>query len=353
MCTLNKLNVLRKHGKVVQPHTQGEKQMKRTFIIGICLLLLAGAFLWLTNSKRQDRPVFVAIGTGGMTGVYYPTGGAIARMINKKMEAYHIRCTYESTGGSVFNINSVLSGDLEFGVAQSDRQYQAFFGAAGSEWEGRPREDLRAVFSIHPESVTLVAAVDAGIMEIRDLKGKRVNIGNPGSGHRQNALDALAAAGLDPESDIIAESVKAAEAPKLLQDGRIDAFFYTVGHPSGAIQEATAGRRKVRFVSITGIDKLIEEKPYYAPSVLPAHLYPTALNSEDVGTFGVKATLVTAAWIPDEIVHAVTREVFENLAEFKKLHPAYEALTRENMLDGLSATIHPGAMKYYRELGLK
>jgi TRAP transporter TAXI family solute receptor len=327
--------------------------MKRTFTILICLLVFVAGFLWVTNSGRQGRPVFVAIGTGGMTGVYYPTGGAIARMINKKMEFYHIRCTYESTGGSVFNINSVLNGDLEFGVAQSDRQHQAFFGAEGSEWGGRPREDLRAVFSIHPESVTLVAAVDAEILEIRDLKGKRVNIGNPGSGHRQNALDALAAAGLDPETDIIAESVKAAEAPKLLQDGRIDAFFYTVGHPSGAIQEATAGRRKVRFVAITGIDKLMEDKPYYAPSVLPVHLYPTAQNSGDVATFGVKATLVTAAWISDDIVYAVTREVFENLAEFKKLHPAYEALTRENMLEGLSAKLHPGAVKYYREAGLK
>jgi len=328
------------------------KQMKRTLTIVICLLVLIGGFLWTAHLNRQDRPVFIAIGTGGMTGVYYPTGGAIARMINKKMNVYHIRCTYESTGGSVFNINSVLSGDLEFGVAQSDRQYQAFFGETDSEWEGRPRGDLRAVFSIHPESVTLVAAVDANILDIRDLKGKRVNIGNPGSGHRQNALDALWAAGLDPENDIIAESVKAAEAPKLLQDGRIDAFFYTVGHPSGAIQEATAGRRKVRFVSITGIDKLIEDKPYYAPSILPVHLYPSAHNSGDVETFGVKATLVTAAWIPDDIVYAVSREVFENLEEFKKLHPAYEALTRENMLEGLSATIHPGALKYYREVGL-
>ena len=288
-----------------------------------------------------------------MTGVYYPTGGAIARMINKKREIYNIRCTYESTGGSVFNINSVLTGDLELGVAQSDRQYQAYYGAPGSEWTGRPQKNLRAVFSIHPESVTLVAAVDADIRDIRDLKGKRVNIGNPGSGHRQNALDALAAVGIDPETDIHAESVKAAEAPKLLQDGRIDAFFYTVGHPSGAIQEATAGRRKVRFVPITGIEKLIEDKPYYAPSVLPANLYPSAVNSEDIETFGVKATLVTSAGIPESVVYAVTKEVFENLSEFKKLHPAYETLTRNNMLEGLSAEIHQGAMKYYVEAGLK
>lgn len=327
--------------------------MKRIWMIAACSVLLSVVFLWMSCSDRGSLPTFVAIGTGGITGVYYPTGGAIARMINKKREVYNIRCTYESTGGSVFNVNSVLSGDLEFGVAQSDRQYQAFYGASGSEWAGTPREDLRAVFSIHPESVTLVAAVDAEIYGIRDLRGKRVNVGNPGSGHRQNALDALIAVGIDPETDIIAESVRAAEAPKLLQDGRIDAFFYTVGHPSGAIQEATAGRRKVRLVPITGIEKLVDEKPYYAPSVIPVGLYTNARNSEDVRTFGVKATLVTSAAIPDSVVYAVTREVFENLPEFKKLHPAYEALTRKNMLEGLSATIHPGAMMYYKEVGLK
>jgi TRAP transporter TAXI family solute receptor len=199
----------------------------------------------------------------------------------------------------------------------------------------------------------LVSAVDAEIHDILDLKGKRVNVGNPGSGHRQNALDVLAAVGIDPETDIFAESVKAAEAPKLLQDGRIDAFFYTVGHPSGAIQEATAGRRKVRFVAITGIDKLIEEKPYYTHSLLPAHQYPSALNSGDVESIGVKATLVTSVGIPESVVYAVTREVFENLSEFKRLHPAYEVLTREKMLEGLSAKIHPGAIKYYKEVGLK
>ncbi len=327
--------------------------MKRILIVTACAVLLCGVLFWMLHSKQGNSPTFVSIGTGGITGVYYPTGGAIARMINKKRGIYNIRCTYESTGGSVFNINSVLSGDLEFGVAQSDRQYQAFYGTPGSEWAGAPREDLRAVFSIHPESVTLVAAVDADIYNIRDLRGKRVNVGNPGSGHRQNALDALVAVGIDPETDIIAESVKAAEAPKLLQDGRIDAFFYTVGHPSGAIQEATAGRRKVRLVPITGVEKLIEEKPYYAPSTIATGLYTNAQNSEDVLTFGVKATLVTSAAIPDSVVYAVTREVFENFSEFKKLHPAYEALTRKNMLEGLSATIHPGALKYYRETGLR
>ncbi len=302
------------------------------------------------TAQAPAKTQYVTIGTGGITGVYYPTGGAIAKIVNKKRDIYNIRCTVESTGGSVFNVNAVMAGDLEFGVVQSDRQYQAIKGMA--EWEGKPQADLRAVFSIHPESVTLVAADDAGIQTITDLKGKRVNIGNPGSGQRQNSIDALEAVGINYETDLNAEGVKAAEAPGLLQDGRIDAFFYTVGHPSGAIKEATAGARKVHFVPITGIDAMLAKFPYYAKSFIPVSVYPGATNKTDTPTFGVKATFVTSAKVPDDVVYAVTKEVFENFDDFKKLHPAYQVLTKEGMLEGLSAPIHPGAMKYYKESGM-
>jgi hypothetical protein len=291
------------------------------------------------------------MGTGGITGVYYPTGGAIARIVNKKKDEYGIRCTVESTGGSVFNVNAIMAGDLEFGIVQSDRQYQAMKGMA--EWkDSGPQRDLRAVFSIHPESVTLVAAEDAGITTVQDLKGKIINIGNPGSGQRQNAIDALTALGFDIDKDLTAEGVKAAEAPGLLQDGRIDAFFYTVGHPSGAIKEATAGKRAVRIIDITGVDSLFSEYPYYAPSDIPIEFYPGATNKKDVKTFGVKATFVTSSKVPADVVYAITKEVFENFEEFKKLHPAYKVLTKRGMLQGLSAPIHPGAMRYYQEAGL-
>jgi hypothetical protein len=283
--------------------------------------------------------------------VYYPTGGAIARIVNKKKKVYGIRCTVESTGGSVFNVNAVMAGDLEFGVVQSDRQFQAMKGLA--EWKEKgPQKDLRAVFTIHPESITLVAADDAGIKSINDLRGKRVNIGNPGSGQRQNSIDGLMNAGINYEKDLKAEGVKAAEAPGLLQDGRIDAFFYTVGHPSGAIKEATAGRRKVHFVPITGVDNLLKKYPYYAKAFIPIKLYPGATNTKDVETFGVKATFVTSAKVPERVVYAITKEVFDNFEDFKKLHPAYQVLTKQNMLEGMSAPIHPGAMKYYKEAGL-
>jgi len=317
----------------------------RRFILSIIPALLL-------TSCGGDRATFVTIGTGGVTGLYYPTGGAIARMVNQQRDRYGIKMTVESTAGSVYNINAVLSGDLEFGVAQSDRQYQAYHGLA--EWTGQgPQKDLRSVLSIHPESITLIAARGNGIEEIADLRGKRVNLGNPGSGQLQNSRDVLRAAGLT-EEDLSAEYVKAVEAPALLNDGRIDAFFYTVGHPNGNIKEATAGRIKVFIVPIRGqgIEAMVRELPYYAPSIIPSTFYPQALNSEDIHTVGVKATLVTSAAVDEEIVHSVTREIFERLEEFKGLHPAYQVLTPEDMLRGLSAPLHPGAVRYYRESGL-
>jgi uncharacterized protein len=334
--------------------------MKKALILGVVLMFGFALVIGCgpsgekatSEAPAKAKTTFITIGTGGITGVYYPTGGAIAKIVNKKKDVYGIRCTVESTGGSVFNVNAVMAGDLQFGVVQSDRQFQAINGLA--EWKDKGKqEDLRAVFSIHPESITLVAAVDADINDIADLKGKRVNIGNPGSGQRQNSIDALEAVGINYEADMNAEGIKASESASLLQDGRIDAFFYTVGHPSGSIKEATAGARKVRFASITGIDSLLAKYPYYARAYIPVKLYPGAENTENVDTFGVKATFVTSAKVPDDVVYAVTKEVFDNFDDFKKLHPAYAVLTKEGMLEGLSAPLHPGALKYYKEAGLK
>ena len=320
--------------------------MKKS-VIFLTILLFA-----FTTSSFALSKTFVTIGTGGVTGVYYPTGGAITRMINKKSKQYNIKATVESTAGSVYNINAVLSDDLEFGIAQSDRQYQAYHGLA--EWSKRgPRKDLRAIFSIHPESITLIASAKSGVRSVTDLRGKRINIGNPGSGQLQNSKDVLAAFGIGT-NEITAEQVKALEAPGLLQDGKIDAFFYTVGHPNGNIKEATSGRLKVRIIPVTGqgIDALLKKYPYYAKTIIPGKFYPNALNTGDVESIGVKATFVTSKNLDEKIVYAVTKEVFDNLEDFKKLHPAYSVLTKEKMLKGLSAPIHKGALKYYREAGL-
>jgi TRAP transporter TAXI family solute receptor len=319
----------------------------------LLMFLMAISMIITFYGPASARMKFVTIGTGGVTGVYYPTGGAISRMVNKKSRKYGIKATVESTAGSVYNINAVLNGDLEFGICQSDRQYQAWYGMA--EWKNKgPQKDLRSVFSIHPESITLVASVASGIKSISDLKGKRVNIGNPGSGQLQNSRDVLAAFNLDEKKDIIAEYVKAVEAPGLLQDERIDAFFYTVGHPNGNIKEATSGRVKVRLIPIvgSGIDALLKKHPYYAKAVIPAKFYPNAANEKDVQTIGVKATFVTNKNMDSNIVYAIVKEVFDNFEAFKKLHPAYSVLTKESMLQGLTAPLHPGAIKYYKEAGL-
>ncbi|TVQ77950.1 MAG: TAXI family TRAP transporter solute-binding subunit [Bradymonadales bacterium] len=302
-------------------------------------------------SCTREKTEFVSIGTGGVTGVYYPTGGALARMLNDRRDEFGIRASYESTGGSVFNVNALMSGEMEFGIVQSDRQFQAYRGLA--EWESAgPQKDLRAVFSLHTEAVTLVAAVEAGIESLHDLKGKRVNIGNPGSGQRGNSLDVLRAASIDFESELQAESLDAAEAPRMLQDNRIDAFFYTVGHPSGAITEATSGNRKVRFVPIVGMEDLLREFPYYAVTHIPHALYPMAEGDSDIPSIGVKATLVTSSQVSEDTVYALTKSVFENLDSFKRLHPAFHELEKANMLQGISVPFHPGALRYFEEVGL-
>jgi TRAP transporter TAXI family solute receptor len=274
------------------------------------------------------------------------------KLVNADQDEHGIKVNFQSTGGSVHNINAVLAGSMEIGVAQSDRQFQAYNGLR--DWADKgPQKQLRAICSVHPESVTIVAAEDTGIKGLADLKGKRVNIGNPGSGHRGNAADVLGTAGLDLDRDIKAESMKAAESPKMLQDGRVDAFFYTVGHPNAAIMEATVGRRPVRIVPITGMESLIEKHPYYAVSTIPVTLYPQATNEEDIQTVGVMTTLITSADVPAEVIYEVTKAIFENIDAFRGMHDAFAGLTPQGMVEnGISIPYHPGAKKYFLQAGL-
>jgi len=320
------------------------------YVLSICLILF---LLWSVPFVATAKTTLVTIGTGELMGRYYPTGGAIAEFVNKKQKIYGFRCTFKSTLGSVFNVNAIMAGDIEFGIVQSDRQYEAFNGLA--EWKDKgPQKDLRAVFSLYTESVTLVAADASGIKTIRDLKGKRVNIGKTDSGGHQNAIDALDAAGIDWRTDIMIKGGNATDGPSLLLSGEIDAFFFTVGHPSAIITFATVGVRRVLFIPIDNTERLLSKNPYYVKSFIPRKLYPGAVNVEDVETFGVKATFVTSAKIPDGVVYAITKEVFENLESLKKLHPTYNMLTKDSMLkDGLTAPIHPGALKYYQEVGIQ
>lgn len=323
----------------------------------ICLLTACIAFaLPVSNgaAQGQEEPTFVTIGSGDFTGVYFPAGLAIARAVNRDRLQLGIRATVESTRGSVFNVNAIAAGYLEFGLVQSDKQYHAVKGL--EEWaEKGPQKNLRAVFSLHHETVNLVAAVDSGIETISDIEDKRVNLGNPGSGQYRNAIDALTAAGIDPEDDIEPQRAIAAVAPDLQQDGRIDAFFCTLGHPSETLIKATGGARRVRFIPLAGpaFDDMLARKAYYSRAVIPvAEFYAGAQGPGEVETFGVTATLCTSSKVPDVVVYKITKEVFENLAELKKEHPALAGLTPQRMLTGLTAPFHPGAVRYFREAGL-
>ncbi|MGC3937378.1 TAXI family TRAP transporter solute-binding subunit [Roseobacter sp. EG26] len=310
----------------------------------------AGAALAMLAAPAAMAEDFITIGTGGVTGVYYPTGGAICRLVNKGRKEHGIRCSVESTGGSVYNINTIREGELEFGVAQSDWQYHAYNGTSKFEDQGA-FEDLRAVFSIHPEPFTVVARADAGVKTLADIKGKRVNIGNPGSGARGTTEVVLAAMGWTTGDLALAAELKAAEQSAALCDNQIDVMIYTVGHPSGSIQEATTACDSV-LVEVSGaeIDKLIGENSYYRTAKIPGGMYRG--SDEDVTTFGVGATFVTSASVSEEAVYAVVAAVFDNFDDFKKLHPAFANLTAEEMATaGLSAPLHPGAAKYYKEKG--
>ena len=326
---------------------------KKDLMIYIALSLGFFFFTGPAPSNVHAENIYVTIGTGAVTGVYYPTGKAIAKIVNKKGKEHGVQVKVESTGGSVFNVNAIIVGDLEFGIVQSDRQYQAWNGI--KDWKDRgPQKKLRSICSFHPESVVLMAGDDTGIETLIDLKGKHINIGNLGSGPRGNAIDAMQSCGIEWRRELSAEGIRAADSAKLLQNGRIDAFFYTVGHPNESIKEATAGKRKVHFVPLTGdcIDQLVAKWLYYAKAYIPISFYPMARNKENVETFGVKATFCTSADVPENVVYVITREIFNNLEDFKKLHPAFGVLTKNNMLEALSAPIHPGAMKYYKEAGL-
>ncbi len=293
---------------------------------------------------------FVSIGTGGVTGVYYPTGGAICRLVNKDRKSHGIRCSAESTGGSVYNINTVRAGELEFGVAQSDWQYHAHRGTSKFEDQGA-FTDLRAVFSVHPEPFTLIARKGSGISSFEDLKGKKVNVGNPGSGQRATMEIVMEAFGIDMGDFALAAELKGSEMAQAICDDKIEAMIYTVGHPAAAVTQA-ASSCDVELVSVTGapIDKLVADNSFYRVASVPGGMYPGSPN--DTTTFGVGATVITSAAVPEDVVYTVVKAVFDNFADFKKLHPAFANLKEEQMIsDGLSAPLHPGAKKYYKERG--
>ena len=313
--------------------------------------LLTAAAMALTTfaAPAVAQQKFITIGTGGVTGVYYAVGGAVCRLMNKDRAKTGLRCSVESTGGSVFNVNAIKSGELDFGLAQSDVQFNASKGVGSFKDKADP--DLRAVFSVHPEPFTVLARKDAGVSKFEDFKGKRFNIGNPGSGTLASMEELLKQMGWSNASFSLAAQLKADEQGTALCDNKIDGFFYGVGHPSAAIQDPTTACG-AKLISLTGpaVDALVKEHPYYAKAEIPGGMY--ANNPNPTETYGVLATVVTSSKVSDDVVYNLVKAVFDNFDEFKKLHPAFAHLDPKAMIkNGLSAPLHPGAIKFYKEKG--
>ena len=318
---------------------------------------LIGAGLGAMDGAVAQGKKFISIGTGGPTGVYFVVGNSVCRMVHKeaaegrkKGRKHGIRCAAPSTGGSTYNIGQICQGELEFGVAQSDWQFHA---VNGSSEKVTNCPGLRAVFSVHPEPFHLIAGDGSNISSFTDTKGKRMNIGNPGSGQRGTTEVLMEGYGMGADDFAVATELTSTEQSQALCDGKIDAYGYTVGVPNAGVAVATDGCGAY-IVNLTGDveQKLVADNPYYAFATIPAGTYKT--TADDVTTFGVMATFVTHENVAEDVVYEVVRAVMENIDDFRSLHPAFANLDPAKMIkDGLSAPLHPGAAKYYEEKGLK
>jgi TRAP transporter TAXI family solute receptor len=293
---------------------------------------------------------FITIGTGGVTGTYYPTGGAICRMVNKQKKKTGIRCSVESTGGSVYNVNTIHAGELDFGISQSDTAYQAYHGEG--KFKGKAIKELRSVMAIYPELLAFVVRKDSGIKKLTDIKGKKVNIDTPGSGTRMTTDIVLEAFGIKHSDLALANELKSTEGPTMLKDHKIDGYFGVFGHPTANIKDA-ANSVDIDLIPIEGkpVDELVSKYPYYAKGIISGTFYKGV--EHDTPSIGVKAVLVTSSKIDDKVVYTVTKTILDNFEAFKKLHPAYKTITKQSLLDGLSVPQHPGAKKAFAEAGIK
>lgn len=298
-----------------------------------------------------DEPM-MSIKTGNITGVYYAAGSAVGKMHNRKLEEYKLRVIAEASEGSVSNIDDVVNGIANFGIAQSNALYFAKMGK--SYWEGSPQKNLRSVLGLYTEAFTIVAAVDAGINSLADLRGKTVNIGELGSTDSVQAMSVLKAVGLDLENDLTVSEKPSYEASELLQKGDIDAFFYTVGHPNLSVKEASSGDRKIKIVAPGKdfIEAMTSKREDLVERIIPIDYYTELANTEPIPTVGVKAILFSNVDTDEEVVYHMVKEVFENFDLFKKQHPAFAALTPEKLTTNLIVPLHPGAERYFKEAGL-
>ena len=310
------------------------------------------AFLFvLYHANTSAKVEYVSIGTGGLTGVYYPTGGAICYLVNQVNQTDNIRCEIKSTPGSIYNLNALKSHVIDIAVIQSDWQHHAYYGTSIFKEQG-PFTHLRSLFSVHSEPFTVLAREDAKITSFEDIKGKRVNLGVANSGQRATMDVLLNLYGWKKTDFAQVTELRPNEQAQALCDNKIDVIVYVVGHPNSSIKEATSACY-TKLINVQGakISELINTYPYYKSVTIPGNLYKG--NAVPTNTFGVGATVVTTSDLSDDVAYQMVKAVFENHDKFAHLHPSFKGLTKPSMVSQyLTAPLHPGALKYYKEIGL-
>ena len=325
--------------------------MKNAVTTAILVILIGLA----SPADAATDQQWATIGTGALTGVYHSAGHAIRKTVARNRGKQSVTIVVEETQGSLENLEAVTSGRFYFGIVQSDLQYKAWHGTNRSPWGGRPQTNLRAVASLYTEAVNLVAAARSNVQKVEDLKRGRliVNLGEPGSGQYVNANEILDIIGIDPDFDFSQLQVSPVRALDLFRRRQLDAFFFTAGHPSAQFHEIAAGRREAQFVPMNPTDKRLKRYPYYQRALIPIKHYPGMGHDQDIKTIGVKATLVASAETPDWMAYRIVKALVENMDYFKTQLLVFQDLSREGMVEALYAPIHPGALKYYQEIGLK
>lgn len=305
--------------------------------------------LWAIQSGATT-PRFLLLGTAAATGIYYPAGNAICRSVNKTRQLTGLRCSAQTSPGSSANLSRIANGQLDLLLAQADTQYHAYHGSQGFSAAGA-NKSLRSVFSLHTEAFTIVVRSDANIDHFDQLLGKRVNIGNPGSGHRQTMQVLMAAKGWQNNDFAALTELTTAQQVDALCENKIDAFVYLVGHPTVTLKQA-ANSCDVKILGVDDalVEQLVTQHNYYLRTHIAGGTYRS--HKHDVNTLGVAASVIASKQTSEETVYQVVKSVFENLDGIRAMHPAFAELNKATMATTINIPLHPGARRYYREIGL-
>jgi len=288
--------------------------------------------------------------SGSVDGTYYPIAGAISRITSDSRDLNFL-IAVESSAGSIANVQLLRSSEADFALLQNDVAYYAFNGITLDAFAGKPVKNLAGVFSVYPEIVHVIARRSADVRSIRDLRGKRVALGAPGSGAEQNALQVLKAHGI-LETDLrTMQSIGRTAAFDQLRAGIVDAVFVSTALGSPLIADAMAsGKLTLVGISDTAGEALRRSYPFYTIEKIPANTYPGL--EHDVTSAGVMAILVARSSVADELVYSLTKAVFDNLPQFQSSHPAARHLTLHTALSGMALPLHPGAERYFQQNGI-